>query len=98
MVVFDLPTLTKSQRKVASEFRKDLISDGFTMFQYSIYMRHCSSKERADVFVKRVKMRLPDYGHVGIMFITDRQWSMTQIFYKAKMLPPKEGPRQLEFF
>ena len=37
LVFFDLPTETKKQRKAAAGFRKDLLKDGFTMFQYSIY-------------------------------------------------------------
>ena len=38
LVFFDLPTDTKKERKAAAEFRKQLISDGFIMFQFSIYM------------------------------------------------------------
>ncbi|WP_290454125.1 CRISPR-associated endonuclease Cas2, partial [uncultured Muribaculum sp.] len=36
-VFFDLPTETKHQRKQAAKFRKNLICDGFTMFQFSFY-------------------------------------------------------------
>lgn len=38
-VMFDLPTNTKQQRKNASLFRKMLIKDGFSMLQYSVYIR-----------------------------------------------------------
>ena len=44
LVFFDLPTDTKKDRKAYATFRKQLISDGFTMFQFSIYVRHCPSK------------------------------------------------------
>ncbi len=66
LVFFDLPTETKKDKKSASEFRKKLVKDGFTMFQYSMYVRHCASMENADVHIKRVKSSLPDYGDVGI--------------------------------
>ncbi|GAP68550.1 CRISPR-associated endonuclease Cas2 [Bacteroidales bacterium 6E] len=59
LVFFDLPVETKKQRKAATLFRKSLINDGFTMFQFSIYMRNCPSRENADVHVKRVKGMLP---------------------------------------
>ena len=36
MVLFDLPTETKKDRKAAADFRKRLMEDGFTMFQFSI--------------------------------------------------------------
>lgn len=38
-VMFDLPVQTKSQRKSAARFRKDLLKDGFSM---SSVFRLCS--------------------------------------------------------
>jgi len=52
LVLFDLPTETKKERKVAADFRKKIMADGFTMFQFSIYLRHCPSKENALVHIK----------------------------------------------
>jgi CRISPR-associated protein Cas2 len=98
MVFFDLPTDTKKERKVASKFRKDILKDGFTMFQFSIYTRHCSSRENADVHIKRVKTLLPEKGHIGIMTITDKQFGMMEIFYGQKVTDKMEVPQQLELF
>jgi CRISPR-associated protein Cas2 len=98
LVLWDLPTETAEERKVASEFRKKILKDGFTMFQFSIYIRHCSSKENADVHIQRVKKMLPSKGHVGIICITDKQFGMIEIFYGKKMSPPKSGPQQLELW
>jgi len=75
MVFFDLPTDTKKEVKAATEFRKQLMSDGFVMFQYSIYLRHCASAENADVHIKRAKSFLPPKGKVGILRITDKQFA-----------------------
>lgn len=75
LVLFDLPTETKKDKKAYADFRKNLQKDGFTMFQFSIYVRHCPSSENADVHIRRVKSFLPDYGKVGIMCITDKQFS-----------------------
>ena len=52
LVLFDLPTETKKDRKVYTDFRKNLQKDGFTMFQFSIYLRHCMSMENANVHIK----------------------------------------------
>ena len=60
LVFFDLPTETKKERKAASDFRNKLQKDGFTMFQFSIYIRHCASAENAEVHVKRIKS-FPDF-------------------------------------
>jgi CRISPR-associated protein Cas2 len=35
MVLFDLPTETKKERRDASKFRKSLLNDGFIMFQFT---------------------------------------------------------------
>ena len=40
--MFDLPTDTKKARKDYTYFRKKLLRDGFSMLQYSVYVRHCS--------------------------------------------------------
>jgi CRISPR-associated protein Cas2 len=98
LVFFDLPTETKKERKVSADFRKNLISDGFTMFQFSIYVRHCASSENAEVHIKRVKSKLPEKGHVGIMCITDKQFGNIEIFYCKKEKPPIAPYQQLELF
>ena len=98
LVFFDLPTETKQDRKAAGKFRKDMLADGFQMFQFSIYMRHCSSRENADVHIQRVKKKLPDKGNVGIMCITDKQFGMMEIFRGHQSIDVTPPPQQLELF
>lgn len=97
-VFFDLPVETKRQRKLAAKFRKDLISDGFIMFQFSFYIRHCPSRENAEVHVKRIKTKMPEYGKVGILCITDKQFESMELYIgKLSSVLPTES-RQLELF
>ncbi len=98
LVLFDLPTETKTDRKAASRFRKDLVDDGFTMFQFSIYLRHCPSRENAEVHKKRVKGMFPKYGKVCIFEITDRQFELIEIFDSRKEIPKPKTVQQLELF
>ena len=98
LVFFDLPTETKKDRKIYADFRKKLLADGFAMFQFSIYLRHCASMENADVHIKRVKKILPEKGHVGVMSITDKQFGMMEIFYGRSPAEAVEVPQQLELF
>ena len=74
LVMFDLPVLTDSERKMASRFRKDLLDDGYLMIQFSIYARPCVSYEHMDTRIARVKTITPEAGNVRLMFITDEQW------------------------
>lgn len=98
MVFFDLPTDTKKERKAASLFRENLLKDGFTMFQFSIYIRHCGSKENMEVHIKRITSFIPTYGQVGIMGITDKQFEQIKLFYGKKPQPPNAPGVQLELF
>ncbi len=98
LVFFDLPTDTKKERKAAADFRKRLLSDGFIMFQFSIYMRHCPSAENAAVHVKRVKSILPPLGQVGILTITDKQFGAMELFTEKKVQKPPTEYIQLELF
>jgi CRISPR-associated protein Cas2 len=98
MVLFDLPTETKKDRKAHAGFRKKLMRDGFTMFQFSIYLRHCPSHENADVHVKRIKNALPNLGHVGILCITDKQFGAMELFFGKKPIEKDISGLQLEMF
>jgi len=97
-VMFDLPVETKTQRRVAARFRKDLIKDGFAMHQFSVYVRHCASNEAATVHINRVKMLVPDEGLVSVLKVTDKQFGDTIQFVGRRRKPPPETPVQLEFF
>ena len=98
LVFFDLPTETKKDKKRYMDFRKKLQSDGFTMFQFSIYIRHCASSENAEVHLKRVKSFLPEFGKVGLLTITDKQFGNIPLFYGQKPTEPKAPGVQLELF
>jgi len=97
-VFFDLPTERKIDRKNYARFRKSIQKDGFTMMQYSVYVRHCASSESSQVHLKRVKSILPPKGHVSILQITDKQYSKIINFWGIKSKPLPEAPKQLELF
>ena len=98
LVFFDLPTETKKERKAAAKFRKQLLEDGFTMFQFSIYLRHCPSAENADVHIRRVKSMLPEHGKVGVMRVTDKQFGDMLLFDCKKEAQLHKPVQQLELF
>ena len=98
LVLFDLPTENKKDIKSYTIFRKNLQKDGFTMFQFSIYVRHCASMENAEVHIKRVKSFLPDYGKVGILCVTDKQFGKIDLFFGKKPQMVNAPGQQLELF
>jgi len=97
-VFFDLPTDTKKDRKNASLFRKNLLKDGFTMMQFSVYMRHCASSESADVHERRIKLILPPLGKVSVLRITDKQYGNIMNYWGKILKENAPTPLQFELF
>lgn len=98
LVMFDLPTETKKQRKLASDFRKCLLKDGFTMFQFSIYVRNCASRENTKVHIERIRNIIPEEGKVCIISITERQFQEILTFEGNRRSSKIPDAIQLELF
>lgn len=97
-VFFDLPTTTKTERRNAARFRKALEKDGFTMMQYSVYVRHCASRESLNVHIKRVQSVMPPSGFTSILSVTDKQYGEIRNFWGKIEQARNTVPQQLEMF
>jgi CRISPR-associated protein Cas2 len=89
LVFYDLPVLTKAQRKAATGFHDFLEDEGFDRMHYSVYMRFCGSHERVETFERRIESALPPWGSVCALRLTDRQFSGIKR-WAAKQ--PEESP------
>lgn len=98
MVMYDLPMVTEKERKIYTRFRKQMLDDGFMLFQFSLYLRHCSSRENAEVHINRVKAILPPEGRIGIFAITDKQFGNMEIFNGKTHTDHEPPPMQLTLF
>ncbi|MEO1954246.1 MAG: CRISPR-associated endonuclease Cas2 [Campylobacterales bacterium] len=79
LIMFDLPTKTKKDRKKYTLFRKQMLDDGFTMLQYSVYMRICKSNYSANAHIKYIKRIIPLKGEVRILKLTDKVYNSMEI-------------------
>lgn len=98
IAMFDLPTDTSKARRAYARFRKGLLEDGFTMMQYSVYIRHCASIENAGVHVTRMGACVPSEGEVRFLTITDKQFGRIRTYVGKTRQAPPNPPAQLEFF
>lgn len=98
MVVFDLPVLTKAERKRATRFRNDLLDEGFTMMQLSVYLRFTAGKEQAMALTQRVGRKVPKEGKVDVLFFTDKQYQNIYSFRGRRDSPKPDHPDQLALF
>ncbi len=79
MVFFDLPVVTKEERKIYARFRKFLLEDGYDMLQFSVYCRIVSGEDAVDKHLNRLKKALPQKGSVRFLQITDRQYAAMKV-------------------
>lgn len=99
MVIFDLPAITKKERKLATKFRKALLDDGFEMLQYSVYTRLCPNRDNADTHLHRIQQAAPKTGSIRMIMITENQYSSMKILSGEKSAQEKaETMSQLAFF
>lgn len=99
LVLFDLPTNTKNERRLATKFRNYLLSDGFDMLQYSIYSRICANLDMAHKHVTRIQKNAPCTGSIRILFITEHQFAAMKIVAGEKTAQEKYiNTSQLAFF
>lgn len=98
LVMFDLPVDTKKARKAYATFRRELLQDGFTMLQFSVYARCCPSEENAAVHTTRVERWVPDDGEVRVLVLTDKQFERMRIFWGKLQKAPAPPPQQLQLF
>ena len=98
MVIFDLPVGTKAQRRAATKFRTFLLDEGFSMSQFSVYVRFCGGKDQAEAYTRRIERGLPKTGLVQILFFTDKQYEGIMSFDGRLRAQANENPQQYTMF
>ena len=73
--MFDLPVETDEERRAYRIFRKNLIKEGFTMIQYSVYVRVCPSRDYAKRLEMRIQKFIPLEGNVRLLCVTEKQYA-----------------------
>ena len=93
VVMFDLPTGSKAERKSYADFRKFLVKDGFTMEQFSVYSPLVFTRESSKVHVERIRANLPKAGVVTVFELTEKQYEdrLTLLDASAHPAPGEEG-------
>lgn len=95
VAVFDLPTHTKIQRKRYAGFRKLLLHNGFSMMQFSVYVRNMPTIQQAQAVIKHLGPQTPPQGKCAFMLITDKQYGLTKNFY-GPALRQEKIPKKYE--
>lgn len=84
IVMFDLPVITDKERKIATNFRKFLLDDGYIMMQFSVYSRICKNNDDLQKHINRLKIHSPKNGNIRMLQITEKQYSNIIMFAGSK--------------
>lgn len=79
MVFFDLPVDTEDGRRAYTLFRKWLIRSGYSMLQYSVYVKIFNNRDSAVKHIRKIQVNAPKTGSVRVMLITEKQYSRMEI-------------------
>lgn len=75
IVIYDLPMIDEKDRRTYAIFRRKLLNLGFYMIQYSVYTKVLQNESTYNQLVKKVKLIVPDRGHIMIFKITEKQFN-----------------------
>lgn len=74
ILFFDLPRETAKERKVAADFRKRLVKEGFLMLQESVYCKLTLNMTGMKLLKERIGKFMPRKGSVMMLTVTEKQF------------------------
>ena len=72
ILFFDLPVVSKEDRRIYATFRKYLIKNGYIMMQYSVYCKIFANREAAVKHVNILQRNVPQKGQIRILLVTEK--------------------------
>ena len=79
LVFFDLPTVTKTDRRAYTLFRRFLLNDGYDMIQFSVYGRILNGNDAVQKHMQRLLANLPLEGSVRVLTVTEKQFASMKL-------------------
>jgi CRISPR-associated protein Cas2 len=90
MVLFDLPTVTKTDKRAYTLFRRFLLNDGYDMIQYSIYGRILNGSDAEEKHMKRLVANLPAEGSIRVLTVTEKQYAGMKLLVGLPLFQEKK--------
>ena len=90
MVMFDLPVVTKSDRRAYTLFRRFLLNDGYDMIQFSVYGRILNGADAEEKHMKRLVTNLPPEGSVRVLTVTEKQYASMKLLVGLPLFQEKK--------
>jgi CRISPR-associated protein Cas2 len=99
LVFFDLPVVTRAERRAYTQFRRFLLNDGYDMIQFSVYGRILNGRDAESKHLNRVVENLPPEGSVRALTVTEKQFATMRILVGMPLFQEtRVGASQLTLF
>lgn len=99
LVFFDLPVVTKTERRAYTVFRRFLVNDGYDMIQFSVYGRILNGNDALEKHMKRLINNLPPEGSVRCLSVTEKQFASMKLLVGLPLFQEKKvNPQQMLLF
>lgn len=82
--MFDLPSTEDFQKKEYHIFHNSLIKNGYSMLQFSVYIKVINSHTKIEREIDKIKKTLPTGGNIRILVITENQYQNMKIILGHK--------------
>lgn len=90
LVFFDLPVVTRAERRAYAQFRRFLLNDGFDMIQFSVYGRILNGRDAEEKHMQRVVANLPPEGSVRVLTVTEKQYAGMKLLVGLPLFQEKQ--------
>lgn len=90
LVFFDLPVVTKAERKAYTQFRRFLLNDGYDMLQFSVYGRILNGTDAEQKHFQRLVQHLPPEGSVRVLVVTEKQFASMKLLVGLPLFQEKK--------
>lgn len=90
MVFFDLPMVSKAERRAYTQFRRFLLNDGYDMIQFSIYGRILNGNDAEEKHMQRLLVNLPSEGSIRVLTVTEKQYASMKLLVGLPLFQEKQ--------
>ena len=90
LVFFDLPVVTRAERRAYTQFRRFLLNDGFDMIQFSVYGRIVNGRDAEEKHFQRLVANLPPEGSVRCLTVTEKQYASMKLLIGLPLFQEKQ--------
>jgi CRISPR-associated protein Cas2 len=90
LVFFDLPVVSKADRRAYTLFRRFLLNDGYDMLQFSVYGRILNGTDAEKKHMQRLVDNLPEAGSIRVLTVTEKQFASMKILVGMPLFQEKK--------